>query len=958
MKLTEVQDSIVNDVINNDITLINAFAGTGKEQPYSEPTLTPNGWVNFGDLNTNDKVIGSNGEPINIEKIYEQGVKDVYAIKFCDGSVTRCGLEHLWFLYNKNTKQNEVLSLEQLLNSNLSLYSIKLPKNINFNTNNILLYPFLLGVLLSNKDVVDENLYITNNINSTLNVLKSNLPISDTIIQIKKYHYKIVNKNKNEDSYTKKILQEYKLYKLSQKNKFIPSNYIFNNISIRKKLFDGIFYNNDNFYITNSKVFCDNIVELSRSLSKYTSYKKRNIINSNLISYKITVSKKRYKNILSITYLNKETSRCIKVSAKDNLYITNDYTITHNTTVLNAISNKYKYDNFLYLVFNKSMSDKAKEKFPDNVKVVTINGLAYRYTREKLNLKEISNCFKLIELKNYLNINNYNLALLIYHIFNIFCNSSYKDINKKIVKEIINGNNELTLLYKDNEYYLNEITKNIGKLWDDMYENKIPMTHNFYLKFFHLNIDYFKEFINYDFILLDECLTEDHYINSSIGNILIKDLYNLFANDNTKKIYVNSYNIVSKKLEYKLVTNAIKSDNRKVYKILFENNEYIKCTGNHPLLTENGYKKVHDIIVNEDKILNENNEYIKIIDVIYCGLDTVYDISVKDNNNFIASNSNFNSKCGYIVHNCQDTNMLTVDIFKSLNGKKVLVGDKYQSIYSFRGAINAMDKFPTAKQHYLTETFRFNDKIANKANFVLNNILGEREKVISYFPNKTGEIKTKCIITRTNSGVINSFFEKYKDNKIVKTLRNPDEIFMLPLSLYYFLEDKTKYKDKIKVKWLYNFRSRLDIKQYATKVNDIELITSLNIVEEFDSDLITIYNIAKEFKRKRKVDLYITTAHTCKGLEFDYVQLYDDFPNIIQRISKKYSSIEEFKIDVINNLHYSDEELNKIVEEIRLYYVAITRAIYEIDLDITNSEMFNLSNGVINNLIENYRSIK
>ena len=33
----------------------------GKEQPYSEPVLTSNGWKTMGELTLNDNVIGSDG---------------------------------------------------------------------------------------------------------------------------------------------------------------------------------------------------------------------------------------------------------------------------------------------------------------------------------------------------------------------------------------------------------------------------------------------------------------------------------------------------------------------------------------------------------------------------------------------------------------------------------------------------------------------------------------------------------------------------------------------------------------------------------------------------------------------------------------------------------------------------------------------------------------------------------
>ena len=70
--------------------------GLGKEQPYSEPVLTPEGYVNMGDLRVGDYVVARNGKKTKVLNIYEQGEKDVYKVTFSDGTYTRCGLEHLW----------------------------------------------------------------------------------------------------------------------------------------------------------------------------------------------------------------------------------------------------------------------------------------------------------------------------------------------------------------------------------------------------------------------------------------------------------------------------------------------------------------------------------------------------------------------------------------------------------------------------------------------------------------------------------------------------------------------------------------------------------------------------------------------------------------------------------------------------------------------------------------------
>jgi hypothetical protein len=851
--------------------------------------------------------------------------------------------------------------------------------------------------------------------------------------------------------------------------------------------------------------------------------------------------------------LTNTQNKIIDKARTSNFIKINAFAGTGKTTVLEHLTKKYSDSKFLYLVFNKSMSDEAKKRFPDNTHVYTINSLAYKYSRIELSFTSVKRGYRVIEIKNYLNIGKYDVALLTINIFNNFCNSSYMDINNNVVETLINQNEEYKLTFEKCKN-ISIITKHVLELWNNMYNGHMEITHNFYLKYFHINIDRLKEYINYDYVLLDECLIGDHYVHTKKGNKTIKSLYKDFIN-NKKLPLVKSYNIKEKIFEYKEILNAIKSNNRNIYLVESEGLNKIKGTSNHPILTQRGYVNIKDLIIGKDYILLENSKkqkskkilnsdqyqillgsylgdgyiskqsnystyrlkfthskkqesyfklkcnifnidkkylidsgytkkkniltsnysstfiindfienelvnidarglaiwymddgsinnnsislhtnkfsydenlklkdillnnfnlnctisknknyyylrldvknsksFLKMIktymhpdlfykneysnnDILYkwnncfeiyggnfiksiniIGKDTVYDITVKDNHNFITSLSYYGT--GIIVHNCQDTNDLTLDIFSGLKGKKIIVGDKHQAIFAWRGAINAMNKFNnnSIDECYLNETFRFDSNIAEKANFLLNTLLSEKEKIISYYPEKNNEIKTKCCITRTNSGIIKVFSKNYDKGKIIKTIRNPDDIFKLPLSLYYYMTDRVKYKDKITVKWLYNFRGKRDIEEYAKSINDIELLTSLNIVEEFYEDLIKIYNNAKAYRRKRKVDLFITTAHTCKGLEWDHVILYNDFPNIIQKISSICDDIEIFRTMINNSNNLKNKFMfQRVVEEINLYYVAVTRAIYKLDLDITNYDLFSLSEKSINNLLEEYQ---
>ena len=71
----------------------------------------------------------------------------------------------------------------------------------------------------------------------------------------------------------------------------------------------------------------------------------------------------------------------------------------------------------------------------------------------------------------------------------------------------------------------------------------------------------------------------------------------------------------------------------------------------------------------------------------------------------------------FMLDEVQDSNQVTLAIVELLNiPKKILVGDTYQRIYSFRGAnkINPLEN-SNAKKYYLTKKFSFKSKFGKKS---------------------------------------------------------------------------------------------------------------------------------------------------------------------------------------------------------------------------------------------------
>ncbi len=280
----------------------------------------------------------------------------------------------------------------------------------------------------------------------------------------------------------------------------------------------------------------------------------------------------------------------------------------------------------------------------------------------------------------------------------------------------------------------------------------------------------------------------------------------------------------------------------------------------------------------------------------------------------------------------QDTNEVTLGIFEALSSKvKIYVGDEHQQIYSFRGSKNALSKIKSDKKLYLSCSFRFNKDIANYANLLLKNFKNESVIIDTLKDNKNLEIETNGYISRTNAQLISIISNRIENRKPFVTVRDPNEIFNLTIEVHYILTNK---KDEVRRnRFLKDFRNEEDIFDYANEVDDYELKAALKMAKEYKKKLFELKDISDKFftawknrttngfdKRITEI-LFLTTAHTAKGLEWDKVTIADDFIDFADLI-----------VDFgCNNLKEFQEEQNylanqELIDEFNLFYVAVTRA--------------------------------
>ena len=68
----------------------------GKAQPLDAKVLTPGGWKEVGQIEVGDQVTNPDGGIALVRAVHPQGMRPIYKVVFSDGAVTECDREHLW----------------------------------------------------------------------------------------------------------------------------------------------------------------------------------------------------------------------------------------------------------------------------------------------------------------------------------------------------------------------------------------------------------------------------------------------------------------------------------------------------------------------------------------------------------------------------------------------------------------------------------------------------------------------------------------------------------------------------------------------------------------------------------------------------------------------------------------------------------------------------------------------
>lgn len=482
------------------------------------------------------------------------------------------------------------------------------------------------------------------------------------------------------------------------------------------------------------------------------------------------------------------------------------------------------------------------------------------------------------------------------------------------------------------------------------------------------------------------------------------------------KKYINRIN---KQLNIEEVINFLDlKENYTRYKLVAQailNTLNIYCSSNEKNIEEKHVdidylEKYHLLLVNQNE--EERNEYIKYLVDFTKKLweEVIKEDSVLGFNHDYYLKRMCNEEPEIKNYDCifvdeaQDLTPCFIDFLNNQKKQMILVGDKYQSIYTWRGSVNYIEYMNNAnpgkyETKFLSKSFRFGPQIADIANSPLCLLKTDRkikgfDKIntkVNYYSNHIALLKNYytqkkpvTFISRSNLQIYDLILQAVKNNIEINLVGNLSYMELKELESLY----KFQINDKSDHEMYSNYKTFKDFEEAVVKniITDIDTLKRYHIVVSLwknktpeNLKILKDFYMKSKNKENSKALITITTVHKAKGKEFSDVIILNDFNNNLdvfsytnskklrEKLKNNSQSLDSSKnnlnnnyvnieVDIQNSQGRKIKTTNSIffpesrqeIEELNLIYVAMTRAKNVIHIPVVFRPGIDTINALIN----------
>ncbi len=234
----------------------------------------------------------------------------------------------------------------------------------------------------------------------------------------------------------------------------------------------------------------------------------------------------------------------------------------------------------------------------------------------------------------------------------------------------------------------------------------------------------------------------------------------------------------------------------------------------------------------------------------------------------------------------------------------ILVGDPYQSIYGWLGAVDAMNTITTDVRCFLTQSFRFGPAIAEVANQLLAR-LGADMRLQGHpaIHSTVGSIVApKAVLTRTNAEALRQVFDHLDAGRTVALVGGNAKLAAFCRAAVQLAD--TGATSHPELACFTSWGQVVDYAKHDQQGSELKLLVEL--IDRFGAP--PLLDALNHTTSEDTAEVVISTAHKSKGREWDSVALAGDYPP--------------------PKTGHDDNS----AEELRLLYVAVTRARHHLDI--------------------------
>ncbi|MFF1813430.1 helicase-related protein [Streptomyces sp. NPDC058251] len=375
--LTEGQQKVSKEIFDDLATehpmhrLLQGEVGSGKAQPLDSTVLTPAGFRRMGDLREGDEVVVPDGEIALIDGVFPQGERDVWRMVLSDGSSVECDDEHLWIVgtsggwhrgQTPKTMTTREIRLDMFKANGSPKWYVPAATPVDLGQDaGLPLDPYLFGLLLGDGSF-RHDLRLSTIDDEIRDAVASAVAPDCRLVPVtgSRCDYTIQSKERSGGARNPVIqaLRDLDLWATTSHDKFIPEDFKNTSIKNRLALLQGLLDTDGTVHkdglgislCSASLRLAEDVAWLVRSLGgrarvlpKKAAFHVSVALPAEYAPFRLSRKADRVcprpkdntfrRGIRAVEYVGRKPVQCISVAHPSHAYVTDNFTVTHNTMV-------------------------------------------------------------------------------------------------------------------------------------------------------------------------------------------------------------------------------------------------------------------------------------------------------------------------------------------------------------------------------------------------------------------------------------------------------------------------------------------------------------------------------------------------------------------------------------------------------------------------------------------------